>query len=117
MLLRDYDVVRRRHTLMMLMRSYRWTADHLEGSDADGEFDEQRFVDGCMGRGKQYLLQHSIQSAASVSQVLIRTALGLAKNRDLLTPTDGVAARSSVLRRYRARPGASCRLWPWPNGS
>jgi glycerol-3-phosphate O-acyltransferase len=39
-----------------------------------------------MGLGKQYYLQRRIHSTASVSQVLIRTALRLAGNRGLLEP-------------------------------
>jgi len=92
-LLRRFRPFTAHRVLRPFLEAYRLTADHLECSDTDGEFDEQRFVDGCMGRGKQYLLQRSIQSAASVSQVLIRTALGLARNRELLAPGDGLTAR------------------------
>ena len=92
-LLRRFRPFTAHRVLRPFLEAYRLTADHLERTDTTAEFDEQRFVDGCMGRGKQYLLQRRIQSAASVSQVLIRTALGLARNRELLRPGNEIAAR------------------------
>ena len=52
---------------------------------------KKEFVSRCMGLGKQYHLQRRIQSASSVSQVLIRTAIRLADNRGLLESTDNPA--------------------------
>jgi glycerol-3-phosphate O-acyltransferase len=92
-LLRRFRPFTAHRVLRPFLEAYRQTADHHERTDTTAEFDEQRFVDGCMGRGKQYLLQRRIQSAASVSQVLIRTALGLARNRELLRPGNEIAAR------------------------
>ena len=49
------------------------------------------------GLGKQYRLQHRIQSAESVSTVLFGTAINLAKNRGLME-----AGGPEILERRRA---------------
>jgi glycerol-3-phosphate O-acyltransferase len=59
-------------------------ADALLREKPDAAFDQGAFLDRCMRLGKQYLLQHRIQSAESVSKVLFETALKLARNRGLL---------------------------------
>jgi glycerol-3-phosphate O-acyltransferase len=46
--------------------------------------DEARLVAECMALGRQYHLQRRIHSAASVSQPIFRSALQLARNRELL---------------------------------
>jgi glycerol-3-phosphate O-acyltransferase len=46
--------------------------------------DEARLVEQCLGLGRQYHLQRRIHSAASVSQAIFRSALELARNRELL---------------------------------
>ena len=95
-LLRRFRPFTAHRVLRPFFEAYRLTADHLERCDPDAEFEEQHFVDGCMGRGKQYLLQRRIQSAASISQVLVRTALGLAQNRELLRPENGIGIRRAA---------------------
>jgi glycerol-3-phosphate O-acyltransferase len=70
--------------LRPFLDAYRLVADQLERCSADAEIDSDRFIDDCMGLGKQYLLQGTVRSSASVSQVLIKTALKLAANRGLL---------------------------------
>ncbi|MEE9608104.1 MAG: glycerol-3-phosphate 1-O-acyltransferase [Myxococcota bacterium] len=72
--------------LRPFLEAYRLVGDRLELREPSLEFDEGRTVAECMGLGEQYVLQRRIHSAASVSQVLIRTALRLAGNRDLLEP-------------------------------
>ncbi len=76
--------------LRPFLESYRLVADHLEARPADAEFDQGACVEACVGLGKQYLLQHRLHSSASVSHVLIKSALELAGNRDLLGPGDAV---------------------------
>jgi glycerol-3-phosphate O-acyltransferase len=86
MLLRRFRPFSSHRVLRPFLEAYRIVGDYLERCDPEQPFDEGRCVDACMGLGKQYYLQRRIHSAASVSQVLIRTALRLADNRGLLEP-------------------------------
>ncbi len=83
-LIRNFRPFTSHRVLRPFLDAYRLVGDHLERWDPDTEIDEGRFVAECMGLGKQYLLQGTIHSAASVSQLLIKTALKLAANRGLL---------------------------------
>jgi glycerol-3-phosphate O-acyltransferase len=74
--------------LRPFLEAYRRVGDHLENLDPAQALDEAKFVDECMGLGKQYHLQRRIHSADSVSQVLIRSALQLANNRGLVDSTE-----------------------------
>ena len=86
------DIVRSLHpylshwALRPFVEAYQVVADTLERRDYRSEIDRKQFLAECMVLGRQYHLQRRIQSAASVSQVLIRTALRLADNRGLLEP-------------------------------
>ena len=70
--------------LRPFLDAYRLAGDHLESCDLEEPLDANRCVDASMALGRQYHLQRRIGSTASVSQVLIRTALRLADNRGLL---------------------------------
>jgi glycerol-3-phosphate O-acyltransferase len=70
--------------LRPFLDAYRLLGDLLERADPARELDQGRFISECLGLGRQYLLQHRIRSAASVSQELIRSAWRLADSRDLL---------------------------------
>jgi glycerol-3-phosphate O-acyltransferase len=70
--------------LRPFLHAYLVVADALLPEKPDAAFDQGAFLDRCMRLGKQYLLQHRIQSAESVSKVLFETALKLARNRGLL---------------------------------
>ena len=83
-LIRNFRPFTSHRVLRPFLDAYRLVGDQLERWDPDTEVDESRFVAECMGLGKQYHLQGTIHSAASVSQVLIKTALKLAANRGLL---------------------------------
>jgi glycerol-3-phosphate O-acyltransferase len=87
-LLRAFRPFSAHRVLRPFLDAYRLVGDHLERWDVAAPFDESRFVGECMGLGRQYHLQQRIKSAASVSQVLIRTALKLADNRGLLDPAE-----------------------------
>jgi glycerol-3-phosphate O-acyltransferase len=87
-LLRAFRPFSAHRVLRPFLDAYRLVGDHLERWDVAAPFDESRFVGECMGLGRQYHLQQRIKSAASVSQVLIRTALKLADNRGLLDPEE-----------------------------
>ena len=83
-MIRNFRPFTSHRVLRPFLDAYRLVCDHLERWDPDTEIDEVRFVTECMGLGKQYHLQGTIHSAASVSQLLIKTALKLAANRGLL---------------------------------
>jgi glycerol-3-phosphate O-acyltransferase len=85
-LLRRFRPFSAHRVLRPFVEAYQIVGDQLEQLDPALAFDEARFLAECMGRGRQYLLQRRIHSAASVSQVLIQTATRLARNRGLLEP-------------------------------
>jgi glycerol-3-phosphate O-acyltransferase len=72
--------------LRPFVEAYQIVGDHLEQRAPAQPFDEPGFVSECLGLGRQYHLQRRVHSAASVSQVLIQTAIRLARNRGLLDP-------------------------------
>jgi glycerol-3-phosphate O-acyltransferase len=88
--------------LRPFLEAYRLVGDQLERCEA--AVDEAAFVGECGGLGRQYHLQQRIRSTASVSQVLIRTGLDLAKNRGLLDPAkpDLVERRRDFAQEIRA---------------
>jgi len=93
-LLRAFRPFSAHRVLRPFLEAYRLVGDHLEPRDVAAPVDEAAFVGECTGLGRQYHLQQRIRSTASVSQVLIRTALRLAKNRGLLdAATPDLAAR------------------------
>ncbi|MFO0690948.1 MAG: glycerol-3-phosphate 1-O-acyltransferase [Myxococcota bacterium] len=69
--------------LRPFLESYRVVADQLVRLDPTQPFDEKRFLERCIGVGRQYKLQKRIHAADSISKVLFQTALRLARNRDL----------------------------------
>ena len=84
LLLRTFRPFCAHRVLRPFLEAYRLVGDTLEHERSGSPIDEPQLVDACVGLGRQYLLQQRIRSAASVSQVLIRTALKLAGNRGLL---------------------------------
>jgi glycerol-3-phosphate O-acyltransferase len=90
--------------LRPFLEAYQIAADALEQQDPASEIDEKAFLSTCTGLGRQYHLQHAIRSTASISQVLFKTALRVAENRDLLAPggADLVARRSAFAERIQS---------------
>ena len=82
--------------LRPFLESYRVVADQLAQIPPEAVFDEKRFLDDCLGLGRQYQMQKRIHAADSISKVLFQTALKLAGNRGLLAPggEELTAARS-----------------------
>lgn len=82
--------------LRPFFESYRVVADQLAQLNPEVELDEKRFIDDCLGLGRQYAMQKRIHAADSISKVLFQTALKLAGNRGLLGPggTELAAARA-----------------------
>jgi glycerol-3-phosphate O-acyltransferase len=96
-LVRRFKPFNAHRVLRPFLESYRIVADHLERMDPGEPVDESKVVSACTGLGKQYHLQRRIRSAASVSQVLFKTALRLADNRGLLDSSEPeLAARRAV---------------------
>jgi glycerol-3-phosphate O-acyltransferase len=85
-LLREFRPFNAHRVLRPFLDAYRLVGDQLERQDPAEPIDEARFVSACCALGRQYHLQQRIRSTASISQVIVRTALDLAKNRELLDP-------------------------------
>jgi glycerol-3-phosphate O-acyltransferase len=85
-LLRTVKPFNAHRVLRPFVEAYQVVGDTLEARDPAVPFDEEAFLRLCMGLGKQYQLQRRMRSAESVSRVLYRTALQLARNRELVDP-------------------------------
>lgn len=83
--------------LRPFLEAYRVVADELARRDPKQPVEEGSFLKACLALGRQYVLQHHVRSAESISQVLFRNALRLARNRGLL------AADDEALREARRR--------------
>ncbi|RZS43429.1 glycerol-3-phosphate acyltransferase [Herbihabitans rhizosphaerae] len=85
----------RPHVAHLVLRpfldAYHVVADRL--SNWDGDFDEQAFLDECLRVGKQWALQRRVASDESVSLELFKTALRLARHRDLVESTQPQLAK------------------------
>jgi glycerol-3-phosphate O-acyltransferase len=82
--------------LRPFLDAYHIVADRLAAYE-DESFDEDAFLAECLEVGKQWVLQRRIASAESRSMELFKTALRLARHRELV---DGVA-QADVARRRR----------------
>ena len=85
-LLRRFKPFSAHRVLRPFIEAYQIVGDHLERRDPALVFEEASFTSECLGLGRQYHLQRRVHSAASVSQVLIQTAIKLARNRGLEDP-------------------------------
>jgi glycerol-3-phosphate O-acyltransferase len=83
-LLRRFRPFSSHRILRPFVEAYGIAAELLVREAPREPVDEARFVERCMGLGRQYHLQRRIHSAASVSQSIFRSALELARNRGLL---------------------------------
>ncbi|CRK56122.1 Glycerol-3-phosphate acyltransferase [Alloactinosynnema sp. L-07] len=76
----------RPHVAHLVLRpyldAYHVVADRLAAWD--DEFEEKRFLDECLRVGRQWALQRRVASDESVTLELFRTALRLARHRDLI---------------------------------
>jgi glycerol-3-phosphate O-acyltransferase len=103
------------------LEAYGIVADRLAAHDPRSAIDEDAFLRECLGVGRQYAMQQRLHSPESVSRELLRGALRLAANRDLVDPgrdevRDGRAALATevgdVLRRVdMIRAVARGRSW------
>lgn len=87
-LLRGFRLLTAPWVLRPFLEAYQVVADSLNAHSPYVEVDQRRFIAGCLGLGKQYRLQRKIATEESISQVLFKSALSLADNRDLLDIDD-----------------------------
>ncbi len=82
-LLESADLLLAHLVLRPFLDAYHIVADRLAAYE-DESFDEQAFLAECLQVGKQWELQHRIASAESRSMELFKTALRLARHRELV---------------------------------
>jgi len=80
--------------LLPFLDAYQVVGDELEALER--RFDEKAFLQACLARARMYRIERRLLSGESASQVLFKSALALARNRDLLEETPGVAERRRV---------------------
>ena len=78
------------------LEAYLVVGDALDNWPHDEPVDTKQFLAASLALGKQYRLQQKITKAEAVSQILFKSALGLAANRQLLEPHDGIEAERSA---------------------
>ncbi|MFP3883263.1 MAG: 1-acyl-sn-glycerol-3-phosphate acyltransferase [Actinomycetota bacterium] len=77
--------------LLPFLDAYQVVGDELE--TLSGEFEEKRFLQACLDRARMYRIEDRLISGESASQVLFKSALDLARNRDLIEDGPGVRER------------------------
>lgn len=77
--------------LLPFLDAYQVVGDELETMSKP--FDEKRFLQGCLDRARMYRIERRVFSGESASQVLFKSALALAANRDLLDDGPDVIRR------------------------
>ena len=82
-LLEDADLLLAHLVLRPFLDAYHIVADRLAAHEEES-FDEQAFLAECLEVGKQWELQRRIASAESRSMELFKTALRLARHRELV---------------------------------
>jgi glycerol-3-phosphate O-acyltransferase len=86
-LLESADVLLAHLVLRPFLDAYHIVADRLAAYE-DESFDERTFLEECLEVGKQWELQRRIASAESRSMELFKTALRLARHRELIDGVD-----------------------------
>ena len=89
-LLNRLSPLRAHWALGPFLEAYLVVGDALEMQPASNEIETKRFLEECLGLGEQYRLQRRISKGEAVSQVLFKSALGLAANRRLLEPREDI---------------------------
>ncbi len=85
--------------LLPILDGYQIVGDELEVWD--GPFNEKAFLKACLARGRMYRIEGQVISGESVSQVLFKSALSLAANRELLDGSCGPEARAAFAAEIR----------------
>jgi glycerol-3-phosphate O-acyltransferase len=89
--------------VLPFLDAYQVVGDELEALKR--RFDEKSFLKACLDRARMYRIEERLISGESASQVLFKSALALARNRDLIDQSEDVLARraafASEVRRAR----------------
>jgi glycerol-3-phosphate O-acyltransferase len=80
--------------VLPFLDAYQVVGDELESLKKD--FDEKSFLKACLDRARMYRIEQRLISGESASQVLFKSALALARNRDLIDRSDDVHARRAA---------------------
>lgn len=80
--------------VLPFLDAYQIVGDELES--LRGTFDEKKFLKACLARARMYRIEDRLISGESASQVLFKSALLLAKNRDLVEEGPEVGMRRSA---------------------
>ncbi|MBD3729378.1 MAG: glycerol-3-phosphate 1-O-acyltransferase [Sphingomonadales bacterium] len=83
--------------LRSFLEAYQVVADCLLDAPGDVPVDEKALVAQAQARGRQYVLEHRIRNAETVSLQVFGNAVDLARNLRLLTPGPDIAARRAEL--------------------
>ncbi|CAM2825276.1 lysophospholipid acyltransferase [Mycobacterium intermedium] len=97
-LLESADLLLAHLVLRPFLDAYHIVADRLAALE-DEELDENAFLTECLEVGKQWELQRRIASAESRSMELFKTALRLARHRELVDGSTGPDAEDIAKRR------------------
>jgi glycerol-3-phosphate O-acyltransferase len=106
-LLQSADLLLAHLVLRPYLDAYHIVADRLAAYE-DESFDEDAFLAECLEVGKQWELQRRIASAESRSMELFKTALRLARHRELV---DGVEAGDVAKRRREFADEIATAIW------
>ncbi|MDT5222745.1 MAG: glycerol-3-phosphate O-acyltransferase, partial [Mycobacterium sp.] len=87
-LLESADLLLAHLVLRPFLDAYHIVADRLAALEDESLDDEERFLNDCLAVGKQWELQRRIANAESRSMELFKTALRLAKHRELVDGPD-----------------------------
>jgi len=79
--------------VLPFLDAYQIVGDELEA--LAGSFDEKEFLKACLARARMYRIEERLFSGESASQVLFKSALELARNRDLIEDDPEVGERRS----------------------
>ncbi|QUR67358.1 lysophospholipid acyltransferase [Mycobacterium spongiae] len=99
-LLESADLLLAHLVLRPFLDAYHIVADRLAAHE-DESFDEQAFLAECLQVGKQWELQRRIANAESRSMELFKTALRLARHRELVDSSAGEDPNCDVAGRRR----------------
>ena len=76
--------------------AYLLVADRLVAGGPDGDVDEGAFLDECLRVGRQWVLERRMANEESLSTEMFRTALRLARHRDLCATADATLTERRV---------------------
>ncbi len=82
-------LLRAHWALLPFLESYQIVADRLVAA-AENAIEDKWFLASCLDLGRRYRLEGRVGADESVSQVLFKSALDLARNRGLAEPGPGV---------------------------